>query len=218
MKRVIYLTVLAALVSCNQMKSDKVPVDHVNEDTVRAESDVSQNVVDSVQLKPDSSALTENEEVKEEVKAPSRPLTRREALELFTGKFNIVHPGLMKDGITFVYELELDPVNSQCEWVIDDCVNIRNSKGFCGSFIKMEEAWNIYTFSLHNSLKYAIAKMRRVDEFYDGETQYCTVKLALDDFNNIQMSFVEGNAAPYPLYNFEMDKCTEVATFYRDKP
>ena len=121
----------------------------------------------------------------------------------------------MKDGITWAYDLVLDPVNSKCEWVIDEIVNISNSKGYCGTIIKMEEAWNIYNFSLHNSLKYAIAKMRRVDSAYDGETKVCVVKLELDEFNNILMSYIEGNDSPYPLHDFVTDEPTRVATFYR---
>ena len=140
---------------------------------------------------------------------------RKDALETFTGKFTIVAPGVMKEGITWAYDLELDPVNSNCKWVIDGCVNITHSKGFCGTFIKMEEAWEIYSFNLHNSLKYAIADMRRVDEFYEGENKVCKVKLELDEFNNIKMSYMEGNDAPYPLWDDNMNY-TKVATFYRE--
>lgn len=141
---------------------------------------------------------------------------RKDALETFTGKFTIVAPGVMKEGITWAYDLELDPVNSNCKWVIDGCVNITHSKGFCGTFIKMEEAWEIYSFNLHNSLKYAIADMRRVDEFYEGENKVCKVKLELDEFNNIKMSYMEGNDAPYPLWNDDCTDYNRVATFYRE--
>lgn len=142
--------------------------------------------------------------------------SRKKALDKFSGKFSIVAPGAMKGGITWAYDMELDPVNSSCQWVMEDLVDIRNSKGYCGTFIKMEEAWEVYRFSLHNDLTYAIVEMRRVDDFYEGENQVCKVKLELDEFNNIKMSFIDGNAAPYPLWNDDGTKYNRVATFYRE--
>lgn len=139
---------------------------------------------------------------------------REEALKLFCGNFSIVAPGAMKDGITWVYEMELDPINSSCEWVEEGLVNIKSSKGWCGTTFKMTEVWDIYNFSLHNSLKYAIAEMRQVDEFYEGENHVCKVKLELDDYNNIVMSYIDGNEAPAPLY--DGDGGFKEAIFYRD--
>lgn len=136
---------------------------------------------------------------------------REEALKLFCGGFSIVAPGVMKDGITWVYNMELDPINSRAEWIEEGVVHITDSKGWCGTLIKGTEAWEIYSFSLHNSLKYAIVEMRQVDEYYEGENHVCKVKLELDDYNNIVMSYIEGNAAPAPLYD-----STGKATFYRE--
>lgn len=137
---------------------------------------------------------------------------REDALKLFCGEFAIVAPGSMKDGITWVYEMELDPVNSTCS---DADAGIENSKGWCGTMMQMPEVWEVYSFSLHNSLKYAIVEMRRVDDFYDGENKTCKLKLELDEFNNIKMSYLDGNDAPSPLYGGE-DGFTEIATFYRE--
>lgn len=53
--------------------------------------------------------------------------------------------------------------------------------------------------------------LRQVDEYYEGENHVCKVKLELDDYNNIVMSYIEGNAAPAPLYD-----STGKATFYRE--
>ena len=140
---------------------------------------------------------------------------REEVLKLFCGRFSIVVPGAMKDGITWVYNMELDPINSNCEWIEEGVVHITDSKGWCGTLIKGTEAWEIYSFSLHNSLKYAIAEMRQVDDFYEGENHVCIVKLELDDYNNIVMSYIEGNDAPAPLYD-STGGLTEKATFYRE--
>ena len=121
----------------------------------------------------------------------------------------------MKDGITWVYNLELDPINSKCEWIEDDFTHIVDSKGYCGTSIKGIEAWEIYTFNLRNDLKYAVADMRRVDETYRGENKTCKVKLELDEYDNIKMSFITGNAAPSPLYDSD-GGFNETAIFNRD--
>lgn len=140
---------------------------------------------------------------------------REEALKMFCGGFSIVVPGAMKDGITWVYNMELDPINSNCEWVEEGVANITGSKGWCGTIIKMPEAWEIYSFSLHNSFRYAIAEMRQVDDFYEGENHVCKVKLELDDYNNIVMLYIEGNGAPAPLHDGN-GGFTEKATFYKE--
>ena len=129
--------------------------------------------------------------------------------------FSIVTPGYMKDGISMVYNLELDPINSKCEWIEDGIIHIVDSKGYCGTLIQGTEAWEIYTFNLHNNLKFAVADMRRVDETYEGENQTCKVKLELDEYDNIKMSFIAGNAAPSPLYDID-GNINETAIFNRD--
>lgn len=176
-----------------------------------------QKAVDSLVCE-DTLAIESHEDAYEQKSISSKSIEqlRKEALNKYSGKYSIVAPGVQKNGITWAYDLELDPVNSNCEWVIDGLINIKNSKGYCGTFIKMEEAWEVFRFSMHNDSKYAIAEMRRVDDFYDGENQVCKVKLELDDFNNIKMSFIEGNAAPYPLWNDDCTNYNRVATFYRE--
>lgn len=140
---------------------------------------------------------------------------KMEILKKYSGSFSIVTPGYMKDGISMVYNLELDPINSKCEWIEDGIIHIVDSKGYCGTLIKGTEAWEIYTFNLHNDLKFAVADMRRVDETYEGENQTCKVKLELDEYDNIKMSFIAGNAAPSPLYDFD-GNINETAIFNRD--
>lgn len=142
-------------------------------------------------------------------------ISKESILKKYCGSFSIVAPGYMKDGITWVYNLELDPINSKCEWIEDDFIHIVDSKGYCGTSIKGTEAWEIYTFNLRNDLKYAVADMRRVDETYRGENKTCKVKLELDEYDNIKMSFITGNAAPSPLYDSD-GGFNETAIFNRD--
>lgn len=148
--------------------------------------------------------------------APAEPkMTRQEALKLFTGGFTIKSQGLMDSGINYVYEMELDPINSSCTW---EDMGIYDSKGYCGTMMQGYEAWNVYNFSLHNSYKYAILDMREVKTMLppeDGLTRTCKVRLELDEFNNLKMTFIEGNDAPGPLYDGH-GGYTKVATFYRD--
>lgn len=66
--------------------------------------------------------------------------TRDDILKLYTGIFSIVAPGVMKEGMTWVYIMELDPVKSECVWIEDDFVNISSSKGFCGTIMQCAEA------------------------------------------------------------------------------
>lgn len=141
--------------------------------------------------------------------------SREDILELYSGSFSIVYPGAMKEGITWVYEMVLDPVHSKCKWIEKDFVRISDSKGYCGTIMQCAEAWNVYKFSLHNSLKYAIVELEEVDDFYAGENRICKVKLELDSFNNIKMSFIEGNSAPAPLLN-ENGEYSNIVTFYRE--
>lgn len=127
-------------------------------------------------------------------------VSRDDALKKFCGTFSIVSPGYSETGITHVYSMQLDPINSSCEWIEDDIIHISNSKGWCGTMMQGFEAWNIINFSLHNSFKYAIVDMRRVASmFSDGTTKTCKLKLELDDYNNIVMTYISGNGAPGPL-------------------
>lgn len=141
--------------------------------------------------------------------------TRDDVLELYSGSFSTVAPGAMKDGITWVYNMELDPIRSKCKWIEEDFVYISDSKGYCGTAMQGAEAWEVYNFSLHNSLRYAILELKEVDDFYEGENRTCKVKLELDSFNNIKMSYIEGTFAPAPLLD-ENGEYTDIVTFYRE--
>lgn len=140
---------------------------------------------------------------------------RENALKAFCGKFSIVAPGAMKEGVTWDYDMELDPVRSSCTWIETGFVDIRNSKGWCGTLMQGAEAWEVYRFSLHNNLKHAIAEMRRVDSMYEGENRLCKVKLVLDGYGNIKMSYIKGNDAPAPLCD-SRGGFKQTATFYRE--
>lgn len=185
--------------------------DDVNyNDTISSHSNITEEHIsseDTLNNTLEEGSLSENE--------TNSDKSREEILNLYSGGFTIVAPGAMKDGITWVYDMELDPINSKCTWIEDDIINIRDSKGYCGTLIKGVEAWEVYNFSLHNSLKYAIMDMRRVDSWYEGENQVCKVKIELDSFNNLKMSFIEGNSAPSPLCD-EKGKYNNIATFYRE--
>lgn len=127
-------------------------------------------------------------------------VNRAEVLNKFCGTFSIVSPGYLETGITHIYSMQLDPVNSSCEWIEDGIIHITNSKGWCGTMIKGVEVWDIINFSLHKSYKYAIVDMRRVAcMFSDGITKTCKLKLELDDYDNIIMTYISGNEAPSPL-------------------
>lgn len=150
---------------------------------------------------------------------PSDAATRDQVLKQFCGSYSYVAPGATKTSITWVYNLQLDPVNSSCRWVEDGFVFIENAKGWCGTVMMGAEAWEVTSFQLHNSLKYAIVTMEQVDQiFLDGpahKKHLCTLKLTLDSFSNIRMSFVKGNSAPAVLCD-SRGRYTKTAKFVRD--
>ena len=93
---------------------------------------------------------------------------------------------------------------------------IRDSKGYCGTDIRNTEAWEIYSFSLHNSYKYAIADMKCVYDDFDNDNKLCKIKLELDEFDNIKMSYIEGNGAPEVLID-NNGGYSNVVTFIREE-
>lgn len=172
------------------------------------------NTTDELEEAPTEEALVE-EIPAEEVPVEEPAKTREDVLNEFRGSYSTVSPGAMKEGISYVYTMELDPVYSSCQWVEDGIVDITNSKGFCGTMMQMPEVWEIITFSLHNSLEYAIVTMKRVDEWYEGVNKVCTLKLTLDEYNNIIMTYVDGNDAPGVLVD-SFGGFSDSATFYRE--
>lgn len=143
-------------------------------------------------------------------------VSKAKALSKFCGSYSIVAPGLAEAEPTYLYSLELDPVNASCEWIEEDLdIHISGSKGWCGTMMRDYEAWNIIEFSLHNSGKYAHVTMRReAGMFSDGFTKTCKLKLELDDFDNIVMTYISGDRAPGPLCG--VDGNYGSATFIRD--
>ena len=127
-------------------------------------------------------AIISNAEVKE-------PDTRTK-LQRFCGSFTNTSPNAGYGGINHVYELVLDPLNSKAGIVEDGIVNITNSKGYCGTMMQWPEYWEVTNFSLNKDGKEAIVQM------IGGDNNICDVRLVLDDYNNIVMSFIKGNEGP----------------------
>lgn len=133
----------------------------------------------------------------------------RTKLQRFCGSFTNTSPNAGYGGINHVYELVLDPLNSKANIVEEGVVNITNSKGYCGTMMQWPEYWEVINFSLNNDGKEAIVQM------IGGDNNICDVKLVLDDYNNIVMSFVSGNEGPGILVD-EYGNYTEKVEFRRD--
>lgn len=160
------------------------------------------NVIVSNLTKTDSSEdeITKSQKT-EIVDTPAQlEKLREEALKSFCGNYSLFAPGLMKEGIPVEFWLKLDPVNHSCKYLCDGLANITHSIGIYGREQQCPEIWEIYRFSLNNNLRSAIVDMRQVDEWYEGENRVCTVKLELDEFNDLKMTFISGNAKPGILY------------------
>lgn len=113
-----------------------------------------------------------------------------DSIQKFCGNYSYVSPAAVTGGINYVYELVLDPVNSSCNIVEDGIVHITNSKGYCGTMMQWPDYWEVTTFNLNSNGKVAIAEM------IGGNNSICTVSFALDEYNNIVMSYLKGNEAP----------------------
>lgn len=111
-------------------------------------------------------------------------------IEKFCGSFIHTDAAAHIGGINSVYELVLDPVNSTCTLVEDGIVNITNSKGYCGTMMQMPEYWDVTNFSLNSNGKIALLEM------IGGDNSICKVSLALDEYDNLIMSYISGNEAP----------------------
>lgn len=142
------------------------------------------------------------EESQEQTSTPK--INKEDILRDYCGSFSFVAPGIMSDAITYVYTLELDPLHSTCEWIEEDLFEIRESKGYCGTHIKGTEAWEVLSFNLHESGSHVLVEMKRLYDTFEGRlTEICKLKLELDEYKNIRMTYVSGDKAPSPLYDGE---------------
>lgn len=132
---------------------------------------------------------------------------QEEALRNFTGRFTYIEAS-ETGGINTNYELVLDPVNSKATIVEDGIVNIRNSKGYYGSMMRFPAYWNVKSFNLHKNGRSAVVQLT------GPNNSISTVKLELDDYNNIEMSYVDGNYPPTVLEDYKGNYTK--ATFLRN--
>ena len=126
----------------------------------------------------------------EQVSSIATEQVKEDPIRKFCGSFSHSDAAANTGGINYVYELVLDPVNSTCTLVEDGIVNITNSKGYCGTMMQFPEYWEVIAFSMNSNGKTAIAEM------IGGDNSICKVSLALDEYDNIVMSYISGNEAP----------------------
>ncbi len=62
------------------------------------------------------------------VQGANKEKPREEVMKSFCGKYSVVAPGVQQNGTTWVYNMELDPVNATCQWVEEGIVQITHSK------------------------------------------------------------------------------------------
>lgn len=75
--------------------------------------------------------------------------------------------------------------------------------------IQWPEYWEVINFSLNNDGKEAIVQM------IGGDNNICDIKLALNEYNNLVMTFISGNEGPGILLD-EYGNYTERVEFRRD--
>ncbi len=149
------------------------------------------------EMTPEAPAAPATEMPAEEEVEYSYEEERQRALQRFCGSFSVVNQGTMESGINYGYELKLDPINSSCSWSEEGCFDISNEIGYYGTMMQWPDVWKFCNFSMSRDNNSAIAELRKVfPTSEDGRTVTCTVLLELDDFDNISMSYVNGDDAP----------------------
>lgn len=134
----------------------------------------------------------------------------RTKLQKFCGGFTLTSPNAGYGGINYVYELVLDPLNSKATIVEDGVVNIKNSKGYCGTMMQWPEYWEVTNFNIDKNGDEAVVQM------IGGDNNICDIKLVLDDYSNIVMSFISGNEGPSILLD-DNGNYTRKIEFRRDR-
>ena len=126
-----------------------------------------------------------------------------EAFVKFTGHF------LHLETQSIMWDLVLDPIGKDASIDLEEIhgdipeygnvTNIKNSLGYMGTDFHMPEYWQITSFNMARDLKSAeIELLLNFSERTDLPCgAHCTLKLELDDYNNLRVSFCSGSASPW---------------------
>lgn len=130
--------------------------------------------------------------------------TKERALELFSGVFQYA------ETLSVIWNLDLDPLKKKVPLHMEllngnENEDIQYAMGWFYTYFKEPQCWEITSFNLGNDFNTALVEMilRYEDRLYGEDRSsiliMCKIKLELDDFNNIKMSFVSGNDFPWIL-------------------
>lgn len=135
----------------------------------------------------------------------------RTKLMKFCGSYSYTVPNAGYGGINYVYDLVLDPITSNVSIVEEGIVNITNSIGYYGTMMQWPEFWNVINFSLNKNGQEAVVQM------IGGDNNICDVKLELDEYNNIIMSFISGNEGPSILLDDSGESYSNTVVFKKNQ-
>lgn len=134
----------------------------------------------------------------------SEPTSREEAMKMFCGTFQYA------EDLFVIWDLNIDPINKKVPLHMellegDDTEDVRYAMGWFGTYLKQPEFWEIISFNLGRDCNSALVEMmlRAENEEMTGgnrkDRMMCKIKLELDEFNNVKISFVNGMGIPWIL-------------------
>lgn len=161
---------------------------HISESIFHVENDVENSISNDIT----SNSSNTIEQAKEQV------------LELFCGTFQYA------ETLSVIWNLDLDPLKKKVPLdmgllTCNENEDIEYAMGWFGTYFKEPQYWEITSFNLGKDLNTALVEMilryedRWIEEDRSSILIMCKIKLELDEFNNVRMSFVSGNDIPWIL-------------------
>lgn len=154
---------------------------------------------------PSISPITTDTIDEQIAKAPKKRLLtpEEEAFVKFTGHF------LHLETQSIMWDLVLDPIGKDASIDLEEIhgdiseycnvTNIKKSLGYMGTDFHMPEYWEVTSFNIATDLKSAeIGLLLNFSERTDLPCgAHCTLKLELDDYDNLRVSYSGGSASPW---------------------
>lgn len=130
-------------------------------------------------------------------------LTKEEAIALFCGTFQYA------ETLSVIWDLELNPISKKIPLHMEllngeETEDIQYAMGWFGTYFKEPQYWEVTSFNLGRDNNTALLEMiLRYEDRWGREDDRsgilvsCKIKLELDDFNNLKISYVSGNDIPW---------------------
>lgn len=130
-------------------------------------------------------------------------LTKEEATRLFCGTFQYA------ETLSVIWDLDLNLISKRVPLHMEllngeDAEDIQYAIGWFGTYFKEPQYWEVTSFNLGRDNNTALLELiLRYEDGWGEENDRsailisCKIKLELDDFNNLKISYVSGNDIPW---------------------